>query len=310
MPPTGVAQIRAGVQEPSLAGAKSYVANLHDEYLQAQAAKKAARTPRHRAVHDHHAPRPRDDPDDGLRTGRRPRRPRRRDDHRHDRAMSGRALVGRRIRWLGVVLVLCFALVVVQLVEHPVPPGRAPWPTPRTTRASRPRVYDNQRGTITASDGTVLAKSVKINSQLEYLQLQREYPQGPLYAGITGYDSLYYGTSGIEYEYNQYLKTHAQSSAEPQPAALRQAAFGAGQRHAHRRPGAAGGRHRARWPPLRARTRTARSSCSIRRTGAVLAMVSNPTYRPQRSISSPTSPTEEAYDAAGIGSRTRRSSPA
>ena len=37
----------------------------------------------------------------------------------------------------------------------------------------------------------------------------RQYPQGPLYAGITGYDSaLYYGTSGIEQEYDSYLGPH------------------------------------------------------------------------------------------------------
>jgi serine/threonine protein phosphatase PrpC len=41
--PTGVAQIRAVVQEPSLRAAKKYVTNLHHEYLHAQAVKNAAR---------------------------------------------------------------------------------------------------------------------------------------------------------------------------------------------------------------------------------------------------------------------------
>ena len=37
----------------------------------------------------------------------------------------------------------------------------------------------------------------------------RQYPQGPLFAGITGYDSaLYYGTAGIEQEYDSYLGPH------------------------------------------------------------------------------------------------------
>ncbi len=40
VPPSGAAQIRALVQEPSLRAAKQYVANLHDEYRKAQAAKK------------------------------------------------------------------------------------------------------------------------------------------------------------------------------------------------------------------------------------------------------------------------------
>jgi hypothetical protein len=38
---TGVAQIRSGVQEPSLAKAKSYVHNLADQYAAVEAAKKA-----------------------------------------------------------------------------------------------------------------------------------------------------------------------------------------------------------------------------------------------------------------------------
>ncbi len=39
----------------------------------------------------------------------------------------------------------------------------------------------------------------------------RQYPQGPLYAGITGYDSaLYYGTAGIEQQYDSYLGPHQQ----------------------------------------------------------------------------------------------------
>jgi serine/threonine protein phosphatase PrpC len=41
---TDVAQIRAGVQEPSLQAAKRYVANLHGEYVRMQEAKRAAAT--------------------------------------------------------------------------------------------------------------------------------------------------------------------------------------------------------------------------------------------------------------------------
>jgi hypothetical protein len=41
--PTGVAQIRGVVQEPSFGAAKKYVTNLHHEYLHAQAVKSAAR---------------------------------------------------------------------------------------------------------------------------------------------------------------------------------------------------------------------------------------------------------------------------
>ena len=72
-------------------------------------------------------------------------------------------------------------------------------------------MYDNQRGPTTAADGTVLAKSVETTVSTDKYHYTRVYPEGPLYADITGYDSLYYGTSGIEYEYDQYLKAHPQS---------------------------------------------------------------------------------------------------
>ena len=37
----------------------------------------------------------------------------------------------------------------------------------------------------------------------------RQYPDGPLYAGITGFDSaLNFGTTGIEQEYDGYLSAH------------------------------------------------------------------------------------------------------
>jgi peptidoglycan glycosyltransferase len=55
--------------------------------------------------------------------------------------------------------------------------------------------YSQQRGTITASDGTALAKSVATTDTYKYL---RQYPAGPMYAPVTGYYSLSYGTSGME----------------------------------------------------------------------------------------------------------------
>jgi peptidoglycan glycosyltransferase len=118
--------------------------------------------------------------------------------------------MARRIRWFGLVLVVCFALVIVQLVNIQFRQAGALANSADNPRISAQR-FDNDRGTISASDGTILARSVKVNSSSSTYNYQREYSNGPLYAGITGYDSVYYGTSGIEYEYNQYLSTHAQS---------------------------------------------------------------------------------------------------
>ena len=102
-------------------------------------------------------------------------------------------------------MVACFALAIVQLVNIQVvkaPALRASAANPRNAG----KQYDNQRGTISAADGTVLATSVP-SSASSYHSV-RQYPQGSLYAQVVGYASAYYGTAGIENEYNDSLITH------------------------------------------------------------------------------------------------------
>lgn len=54
--------------------------------------------------------------------------------------------------------------------------------------------YSRKRGQISA-DGQVLASSVETDDRLRY---QRQYPNGPVYAPLTGYYSMIYSSSGIE----------------------------------------------------------------------------------------------------------------
>jgi penicillin-binding protein A len=122
--------------------------------------------------------------------------------------------MGRRIRWLGVIMVLCLGLVVAQLVNIQLVKAKQLQSSPYNPRVASQQ-YINPRGMIYAADGTVLAKSVPTpagTDRQDYpYHYVREYPQGPLYAGITGYDSaLYYGTDGIEEQYNSYLESHQQ----------------------------------------------------------------------------------------------------
>jgi peptidoglycan glycosyltransferase len=122
--------------------------------------------------------------------------------------------MGRRIRWLGVIMVLCLGLVVAQLVNIQLVKAKQLQSSPFNPRVASQQ-YINPRGTIYAADGTVLAKSVKTpagtNSTAYPYQYIRQYPQGTLYAGITGYDSaLYYGTAGIEEQYDAFLGPHQQ----------------------------------------------------------------------------------------------------
>lgn len=62
--------------------------------------------------------------------------------------------------------------------------------------------FNRQRGQITAAGGVVLARSVPSDDQFRY---QRSYPRGAAYANITGYLSLRYGSTGLENTYNEVL---------------------------------------------------------------------------------------------------------
>ncbi len=102
---------------------------------------------------------------------------------------------------MGVFLAILFAVLFLQLNNIQVlqaskldnKPGNA-------LTASSTNV--EPRGSIVARNGTVLARSVPVSDQYHY---QRVYSNGPLYADVTGFYSLIYGTSGIESSYNQYL---------------------------------------------------------------------------------------------------------
>jgi len=122
--------------------------------------------------------------------------------------------MGRRIRWLGVIMVVCLGLVVAQLVNIQLVKAKQLQNSPNNPRVAS-QAYINPRGSINASDGTVLADSVATpagTNRADYpYDYVRQYPQGPLYAGITGYDSaLYYGTAGIEEQYDSFLGPHQQ----------------------------------------------------------------------------------------------------
>jgi peptidoglycan glycosyltransferase len=61
--------------------------------------------------------------------------------------------------------------------------------------------YDRERGAIVVA-GTAIAESVPTDGRLKYL---RNYPQGALYAAVTGYHSLIYNNSQLEYAENDVL---------------------------------------------------------------------------------------------------------
>ena len=119
--------------------------------------------------------------------------------------------MGRRIRWLGVIMVICFGLVIFQLVNIQLIRAKALQTSQFNPRVAS-QIFNNARGEILAADGTVLARSVPTpaaDKKVYSYHYVRQYPQGALYGGITGYDSVLTGAvTDIENEYNSDLTAH------------------------------------------------------------------------------------------------------
>jgi peptidoglycan glycosyltransferase len=60
------------------------------------------------------------------------------------------------------------------------------------------------RGRIVTADGTVIADSIP-SGGIQY-KYQRQYPLGSVYANITGYKSIYYGGTDIEFTLDKFLQ--------------------------------------------------------------------------------------------------------
>ncbi|PSL05166.1 cell elongation-specific peptidoglycan D,D-transpeptidase [Haloactinopolyspora alba] len=97
-------------------------------------------------------------------------------------------------------LLLCVALLInITYVQ-------AFWADELNARPENRRVlldeYSRERGPILLADDTPIARSVPDDSEFEF---QRQYPQGPMYAPLTGYYSRFYGRTGLERAQNDIL---------------------------------------------------------------------------------------------------------
>jgi peptidoglycan glycosyltransferase len=122
---------------------------------------------------------------------------------------QGGVLMEKRIRRLGIFMLVCFVALFIQLNNIQVLKANS-----LATSPSNPRVQllarSQTRGSIFAADGTVLATSVLAPKGSLY-KYQRVYPPNTasLFAQIVGFDSSVYGNfRGIEAEYNSYLVPH------------------------------------------------------------------------------------------------------
>lgn len=111
-------------------------------------------------------------------------------------------LVNRQIRRLGVALVVCYVVLFVQLNVVQVLRADEYLANPANTRPIV-EAFGRARGSIQTADGVLVAESVPVDDgRFEYL---RQYPEGPLFAPVTGYVTFNFGADGAEATYNADL---------------------------------------------------------------------------------------------------------
>lgn len=114
----------------------------------------------------------------------------------------------RRIRRLGIALVVLFTLVFGQLAYVQVFAADDIKANPANFSRQLIAEYNVERGKIITTGGLVIAESVPAPAGSRY-RFERRYPQGDLYGYITGYYSRIYGRSALEESMNTYLSGEA-----------------------------------------------------------------------------------------------------
>jgi len=109
--------------------------------------------------------------------------------------------VNRQIRLIGIGIMVLFVGLFVQLNWLQIVHAPALEANPLNSRAVV-KEYTAARGDIVSADGITLATSVPTNDEFKYL---RQYPTGALFEQITGYDSFTYGSDGVERTYDKVL---------------------------------------------------------------------------------------------------------
>lgn len=110
-------------------------------------------------------------------------------------------MIDRSMRHVLLVLLACFSVLFVQLNRVQLFGARDLRDNPENTRTIQ-RDFARPRGLITTADHVVVARSVPSTGPFEF---EREYPEGELFAHLTGYLSFNVGATGVERSYNDEL---------------------------------------------------------------------------------------------------------
>lgn len=109
--------------------------------------------------------------------------------------------MNHQVKVLLVVLVVCLLCVVINLTWIQIF-GAEGISGNAFNKRRLVEEYSIERGDIISADGQDLARSIDTGREYRF---QREYPTGELFADITGYDSWRYGRTGLEKTFNKEL---------------------------------------------------------------------------------------------------------
>jgi peptidoglycan glycosyltransferase len=111
--------------------------------------------------------------------------------------------VNKQLRRVGIGMLACYVALFAMVNYVQVVRADNLNNDPRNTRAIV-RDFDRPRGQIISADGAVLARTVPAAAG-DRFEFQREYPEGDLFGGITGYFNFNFGATGVEKTYNDEL---------------------------------------------------------------------------------------------------------
>jgi peptidoglycan glycosyltransferase len=109
--------------------------------------------------------------------------------------------VNAPLRRVAVAVIVLFSLLFLNLNWVQVVKG-AEYRTNSLNKRTQIQDFDRKRGQILNGDREIIADAVATTGQLKYL---RKYPAGNLYSAVTGYFPVSGQPTGLEYDQNQFL---------------------------------------------------------------------------------------------------------